>query len=455
LGGLSSALVNAAQAISVYDRQLATVQNNVTNSSTPGYAKQTQVLEARPFDLDEALSGGVAAGPVVSSRSEYAEENVRQALTGLGTAEQQAGDLASLQSLFSVSTDSGVAGSLNTFFGDLSQLAVSPNDTVVRQSVIDSAGQLADNVNQVAEGITGAEQSADSQIGSLVDNINQLAGTIQSINQARAQNVESSQDAGLDANLHATLEQLAEIAPVTMLQQADGTVSIYLGGQAPLVIGTQQFQIQADFSSPQAQILDSTGQPVTTQVTGGQLGGLLQETNQLYPSYLSNLDTFASGLADTVNQQLSSGVDSSGAAPTVDLFSYNGTQGPAMSLAVTDITPDQIAAASPGAPGGNGNALALSQLESAKTIKGYTFTQYFGNLGANLGNDVSNATNQQQTQQSMVDQARSQRDQISGVSLDEEATQMIQIEQNYQAVGKMLTLLDSLADVVINIIPTS
>lgn len=453
MASLSAALFNSAQAMQVYNRQLAVVENNVTNASTPGYAKQTQTLQALAFDLDQGLTGGVSAGPVVSARSEYAEQNVRQQLSGFGAAEQLVGDLGSIEPLFSVAEDTGIAGAMNSFFSNVSQLTVNPNDTVVRQSVIGSAGQLASSINQVATGITNAEQNAESQIRNEVDHISNLASTIQQINREKAQNFANSSDAGLDANLHSTLEQLSQIAPITTLQEPDGTTSVYLGGQTPLVVGTQHFNIQADLSDPnETRILDSTGQDITGQVGSGQLGGLLQERNTLLPSYLSNLDTFASSFADTVNQQLSSGVDSTGAAPTIDLFSYNGTAGPAMSLSVTAITPDQIAAASPGAPGGNGNALSLASLASAKVVGGYTFTQFYGNLGAKLGSDLSTAKTAQSTQQSLVDQARSQRDQVQSVSLDAEAAQLLQIQQGYSATGKLLQVLNSLADTVINII---
>ena len=119
---------------------------------------------------------------------------------------------------------------------------------------------------------------------------------------------------------------------------------------------------------------------------------------------ISELNSLASGFADSINNQLAAGVDSNnnvGAA----LFAYNAAA-PAGTLAVSStITPAEIAAASAGNQGGNDNAVALDNLQSATTLGGFTFTQAYGNLAANVGSDISNSQNEQTTQQSLLAQA--------------------------------------------------
>jgi flagellar hook-associated protein 1 FlgK len=103
---------------------------------------------------------------------------------------------------------------------------------------------------------------------------------------------------------------------------------------------------------------------------------------------------------------------------------------------VTNITPEQIAAASAGAPGGNGNAIALAGLANTPAINGFTFTQYYGNLGAQVGNDVANAQQDQTQAQDQLSQAQTQVANQSGVSLNAEATQLLEFQQAYEAAGK-------------------
>jgi flagellar hook-associated protein 1 FlgK len=119
------------------------------------------------------------------------------------------------------------------------------------------------------------------------------------------------------------------------------------------------------------------------------------------------------------------------------------------------MTPDQIAAALPGAPGGNGNALNLAALANGKTLNSYTFSQFYGNLGGRVGQDLSTATNNQNTQQQLLSQAQTLRQQVSGVSLDTEAESLIAFQRAYQANAKMLTVLNSLTETLMGLIPSA
>src|SRR5262249_10494524 len=126
--------------------------------------------------------------------------------------------------------------------------------------------------------------------------------------------------------------------------------------------------------------------------------------------------------------------------------------GAAVTLAVNPMTADQIAAALPGAAGGNGNALNLAALGNAKVLNGYTMAQFYGGLGGRGGTDVSAAHDGQSLKQSLLSQAQSLRQQVSGVSLDEEAEHLMAFQRSYQAVSKMLSVLNDLTDTLMNII---
>jgi flagellar hook-associated protein 1 FlgK len=221
-------------------------------------------------------------------------------------------------------------------------------------------------------------------------------------------------------------------------------------------MGGQAMNISANFSTGQTAIQDSQGNDVTAQITGGQLGAQIQENNTTLPGYMSSLNTLAQGFADAVNNALSQGVDQNGNPPANNLFTYNSASDAAYTLAVTPgFTPDQIAAALPSAPGGNGNALAVAQLATTSAVNGFTFTQAFGNLGQQVGTDISNATNNQTEQQNLVTQAQAQRSAVSGVSLNEEAAKLLQYQQSYEAVAKVVTTLNSLTDSLMAMMPVA
>ncbi len=440
----------------VFEKEFSTIQNNIANQDTPDYAEQNQTLVADSFNPSDGEMGGLSAGPVQSSRSQYLEQVVRSQTTLLGAAQQQASDLAPLQSLFDLTSATGVSGSLNSFFNSFSSLSVSPNDTETRQNVLTQAQTLATSFNQAATGITNVSNDVQQETGDSVATINQISGDLAAINKSYGASPTGGTDAGLDAQVNSDLENLSQVANFTVVPLAGGQFNVYLGGQTPIVMGGQALNVSADFSTPQTVIRDSQGNDITAQLTGGQLGAQIQERNTTLSGYMSSLNTQAQTLADTVNTALSQGVDQNGNTPVNNLFTYNAASGAAFTMAVTPgFTTDQIAAALPLAPGGNGNALAVAQLATTPAVNGFTFTQAFGNLGQQVGTDISTATSKQTEQQNLVTQAQAQRTAVSGVSLDAEAAKLLQFQQSYEAVAKVVTTMNTITDALMAMMPAA
>src|SRR5262249_48495019 len=155
-----------------------------------------------------------------------------------------------------------------------------------------------------------------------------------------------------------------------------GAITVAIGGQTPLVIGDKALPISTETLGNGTAILDANGRDITTEISQGKLGALIEEKNSTIPGYMADLNAFAQGIADTINGQLAQGLDQNGNPPAVPLFSYDGASETASTIGVNSLTPDQIAAASGGAAGGNGNAVALTQLAGQATIGSYTFTQF-------------------------------------------------------------------------------
>jgi flagellar hook-associated protein 1 FlgK len=451
MSSILTSLLNSTGALQAYNRVFSVIQNNITNANTPGYVKQDQVLLSLPFQPNGGPQGGVVAGALLSARSPYLEQAVRQGQSQLGTAQQKTTDLTQIQTLFPLTDNSGISDAMNQFFGSASQLSVNPSDPVLRQQLITQAGNVAQQFNQVATGIQQATANVDQSTRDTVAKINSLADQIGQVNVQNQTNGPNAHDAGVDAQLYSSLEDLSSSANVSVIQANDGTFNLYIG-QTPLVVGNTVNHISVDFSSQQTTIRDKDGADITSQITGGTLAGQIQDKNTTLPGYTASLNTLAQTFADQVNTTLAQGVDQSGQPPTVNLFTYNQASDAASTIKITNITPDQIAAASVGAQGGGGNALALNQLANAPTINGGTFTQAYGNLGAQVGFDLSAAQNDQTRYQDVVTQAQAQRSATTGVDLNEEAARLLQFQQAYSAVGKLVSVLDSISQTVLDMI---
>ena len=451
MGNLLASLVSAASSMRTLERSLAAVHNNVTNASTPGYARQTQLLKAERFNPAAGLPGGVSAGELISARSSYSEQAVQRQASSFGRSDQTRTSLTQLESVFDISENSGIAASLNRLYQGFSLLSVSPNDASARQVVLDRASEAARSFNLAASDLGQAAATHDAEARNVVDTINRLAGQIRDINLERRQDFRTKQDAGMDAKLNAALEQLAALTDFTALPQDDGSVSIFVGGQVPIVIGDRLLPLSAETTGTSVIIRNQAGTDITAILEKGRLGAILDVRNSQIPSFSADLNRMAQAFADRVNTVLNAGLDINGQPPSINLFTYNATSGVAATLAVSSITPQELAAADVSAPGGNANALILAGLSSSREIDGYTFTQFYGNLAARLGRRLASATDDAEAQNQLLLQARSMREQVSGVSLDVEAAQLLELQRGYQAVGKLFNVLNDLTAEVLGL----
>jgi flagellar hook-associated protein 1 FlgK len=470
-------MLNASNALDAYSQALEVVQNNVANASTPDYANQTQTFNSLEFNPAQGFSGGVALGQVVSSRDEYAEQAVHQQTTLLGQAQQDVSSLTAMQSQFDVTGSSGITAAFNNLFSAFSSWGQTPTSTVAQQNVIQQATAVASAFQQTASGLTTVAQDTAQQLQNTVTSVNQIATQLAGYNQQIMNG--DHDDAGLDAQIHSTLDQLSNDGSISATQQSDGTWTVLLNGQTPLVIESQAYTLTAGAVPPSAtaanpnapphlSLLAADGSDITADTTSGQLGSLLNTANNVLPGYLGDgnqagsLNTLAQSFADNVNSLLTSGYQSDGPPPVpgVPLFTYDATNATnvAQSLQVSStIAPDQLAAISPGPPEvSNGVPLALSQLANPTSasgqIGGLSYTQYYAGMASNVGSLLDSANDNLQASQSSVAQAQSARQQISGVSLDQEATILIQFQQAYEASSKLITVLDQMTQDTMNML---
>ncbi len=476
MGNLFSALSSASQSLQAFEQAIDVTQNNVTNANSPGYADQVPQLISQSFQSNTSGAGGGVTEVTQDTRSTYADTAVQQQLSLQGMYQQLQTTLAPLQNVFDVSSSSPIPSALNQLFESFSEWSTQPNNADYQSSVIDAAQQVASAFQQAAVQLGQIQTSTNNDIQTTVAQINQDATAIQSYNQEVAQSPEPN--AGLSAQLESTLENLSGLANITVLQGNGGQVTVLLGGQTPLVEGNQVNAIQAvnDTASnsgnpgaaPLISIEDSNGNDITSQITAGSLAGLLSVSNTTLPSLIGGgqqvggLNTLAEGLANSINTVLEQGSTTS--TPPYQagtpLFTYNASTpaGIAGSLAVSStITGSQLAAADVGPPAvANGAALTLAGLDSTSPgpVDGEGFTQYFASLTSAVGNAVSNANTQATAQTSLVAQAQSLQQQVSGVSLDEEAVRLVQLQSSYDAASKVVTVIDDTLQTLLTMIPT-
>jgi flagellar hook-associated protein 1 FlgK len=187
----------------------------------------------------------------------------------------------------------------------------------------------------------------------------------------------------------------------------------------------------------------SQGQDITGQITSGNLGGTLQARDQEIPAIQTQLNTLATGLANSVNGVQVSGFDRNGNVGT-DLFTPPSSTAAAANLSVAFTDPSLIAASSDGSAGSNGNAQALYALSTQAIVAGQTPSDYYSGIVFNVGNAASTAAAEQTASGLVLQQLNDQRGAVSGVSLDEEAANLVSFQNAYSASAQVITAINDM-----------
>jgi flagellar hook-associated protein 1 FlgK len=234
---------------------------------------------------------------------------------------------------------------------------------------------------------------------------------------------------GVDASL--TVDGVAVSSPTNNVSNVTGAIPGV--SFTALATGTSQLQIY-------------------TPITGGQLGGTLEVLNQQLPTAQSSIDSLAYAIASAVNTQNSAGVDANG-NPGADLFTLDpSVTGAAASIAVTTTNPQLVAAAASGeGSSGNTNASALAALANTALLGSETADQYLSSTLAQIGESAAAATSNTTVQQAALTQLTTERDSISAVSLDTEASNLTLYQRSYQAASQVFSIVDTLLASAINL----
>lgn len=452
MSSLNASLAIALSGLNADQGAMAVTTNNVANANTAGYSREQAVLEASdPVVVDPLTFGsGVTLQNVESIRDPILETQIQQQTQTENQYSTLASALQQTQASFT-STTGDIGTAISNFFDSVNQLSTDPSDLSLRQNVLTAADNLASSFNTTANTLSQQQTSLNQSVEQTVGQINQLTAQIASLNQqvSSLQNVGESAGTFVDQRQLA-IDQLSALVDVSVIP-AGNTLTLTTANGTALVTGQQSYQLQTQTTSAGLADVFSNGNDITSTIVSGQLGGTLQARDQQIPAIQNQLDTLAAGLANSVNAVQVGGYDLNGNAGT-DLFTAPpaGVTGAAAGLSVAITDPSLIAASSDGTAGSNGNAEAMYALNNQTIISGQTPTDYYSGIVFNVGNDAANASAEQTASSQILQQLNDQRSSVSGVSLDEEAANMVQYQDAYSASAQVITTINDMMYTVVN-----
>jgi flagellar hook-associated protein 1 FlgK len=456
MSGLLDSLLAATSSLNAQRMGLDVAGQNLANINTVGYTRRTVVLEEGPPSDASSAGTGVSVRGVSALRDQFVEARIQVERNGLQH------DKAIADSLSVVETALGQPGasldaSLSSLFDAFTALAQDPTSTVNREAVITQGKAVAAGFKDMASRLTAARQNADAAIRGAVDQVNTLAAQIAKLNQQISTAGTPNSESLIDQRT-VLINKLADLTGASTVRDSTGAVDVTTGQGRPLVIGVTAFTL--DFGpagSGGLATLASQGNDITSELTGGQIGGWLKVRDTLVPGYQNSLDQLASDVATGVNSLHNAGFDATGAAGG-DFFTPPATVANAAATFSVDAAvaadPKRVAASLTGSVGDNQTAKAIAALRDAVLPgTGATPTQSWAQLVYRVGADAADATASTTTRQQVVDQLGRLRDSTSGVSTDEEAAQLMKYQRAYEASARYFTTIVQTLDALLAMVP--
>lgn len=431
---------------------------NIANVNTPGYSRRrVEMVESAYQGIHGFTIGtGVTIAGVHSFRDIFIQSRI-QTETGIAgrlTAERDA--LAPVETALQGSESGGLQSSINAFFGAFRDLEANPNSVPLRSLVGQRGAALANAFHTTQQRLDDIRTTTDAQLRSTVDQANDLSEQIAGLNE----NIRSIEAAGAEASnfrdqRDVAVNKLAELTGARTTTNSDGTLTLTLSDGRPLVLGGTVHRLEAN-DTPPLGLAEITLDGEPAEFGDGAIAGLKNAITEV-TKQIDDLDSLAAAVVSRVNTLHTSGTDLDGNAG-VNFF--NDT--PAVTAANISVNaaitgnPRLIVSSPLTQPGQTGTVagqianLLTDQNTTAGTRTG-SFSSIFGSMIADAGERVASADNNLQTQAAILSQATAQRDAVSGVSLDEEAINLLQYQKAFEAASRFIRIADEMTQMILSL----
>jgi len=460
MAGLTQLLNVARDALAAQSYGLNVTGQNISNASTPGYARRVALLQTQ--NLGTQSGGGVVAAGLQRVTNDFIERREFQATGTSSAATARDQTLASIEALFNDGGGTGLGSAMSDVFSSFSALAANPNDTTTREKVLAAVGTFSDRANDTANTIAQTKMDLTKQAQDTIDQVNQRAQEIAKLDMQIAQAAMQGDDASdlKDQRTQKILNMSGLINTHTFTDSSGSTVVQVAG--TTIVDGQHARTLSLDMNADGSLKLlaDQSGggaTEITQYLTGGKLGGIKEVRDKDLFDISAQLDQFVFDVGSAINTQHAAGVGADGGTGR-NLFDLGATSTNAARDVRVSVDvfahPDRIAAASNvfSVPGGSDNAVLLSKLFDSPIAVGNTRTaaQSYGDIVGSIGSTRASSQRDVDTQGAILQQVQNMHQSESGVSLDEEMVNLTKFQNAYQAASKMIGVADQLMQTLLN-----
>ena len=416
--------------------------HNISNANTVGYTRQRAVLSPTdpytvPGTTRPPQAGQLGTGVDVASyqrvRDSFIDIQYRAQAMRQGSATATQDGLSQVEGALREPSDNGLNSLLQRYWSSWQDVSNNPENLATRQSLAQNAASLADGFTSVSSQLSTIKSQTSQSVGFTLDEVNQIGGQVAQLNDAIMKaRVTGDQPNDLLDSRDNLLDRLSQLGNVTVTDTTLGQVDISIGG-ASLVTGASSATI---------------AETDLTSLTSGKLSGLIKLRDVTIPGYQSKLDTLASTLITATNTQHALGTDLNG-NPGGAFFTGNSASTIGVNASLVS-NPALIAASGNGQPGNAANALVMAGIRNQTLVGSATIDTAYSQLVTQIGSDSQQAQRDKSTADLLVGSLDDRRQSVSGVSLDEEMTNLMRFQRGYQASARAMSAMDEMIDQLIS-----
>ncbi len=496
MGSTFSSYDIAVSGMYTSQRGLYVTGHNISNVNTPGFSRQQAIIaESTPMNTTKGQVGlGADIQEIRQIRDQFLDVMYRNESESLGYWEAKSKTIADIESILGEPSSDGIQKSMDEFFQSWQEVSKDPSSLTVRAMVRQRGISLVDTINHIGNQLDKLQEDINTEIRLKIDDINQIAEQISTLNvQIMKSEVadDSANDYRDERNL--LLDELSKIVNIDTLERNNGMVYVSIGG-IYLVNGEESSAMKADYNQPNSLFLTAKWEQTNTfvQLTSGSLQGLIEARGDVAgykgseengspdetadvnidsgnynfePSGSKNiiselrkgLNMMVSLLTRKINEIHRDGIGIDGTTGT-DFFTRLDDTVP-FEMGNIEVNPelddlDKLAVSSTGEQGDNTIAerIVAFRHEDFFTTKGLTVgvDDFYSSIISWVGTTGQEAQRIAENKNKLAEQIQNNKESISGVSMDEEMSNMMKYQHAYNASAKVINVIDSMIDTIVS-----
>lgn len=479
--------------------------HNIDNANTVGYTRQRMVTKSIEAPVNTGffrsptkgqIGGGVDVIAINQIRDNFLDMQYRRENTTRGEWTAKTSALQYIEDVFREPSDAGINKSIAELFDSLQELAKYPESKEIRSLVRQDAIKLTETITHYDSQLKQLRREQDTAIDIAVKDINDIIVNIRDLNEQIFKFEVGGEVANdLRDRRNLLMDELSSIIDVDYYETQDGRFRVDVAGM-PLVDHIhvnklETVKVEDPILDGQIYRVKWEGIDKDVPIKGGTLKGLMDMRDGRGPEFgepmgipyfMNQLDNLARAFVQEFNAIHREGYslhrDGAVSLNGYNFFAYDGASA-REEIDLSKVTAANICVApeimesvyniamaeEPTIVGdvpreadnriglkliGLRNKKDISMQLGDKTIQIGNLEDYTKGIIADLAVESSHSSKMKEGQVILTNSLENKRLSVSGVSIDEEMTMMIQYLHSFNAASRMITAIDEQLDVLIN-----